>query len=174
MNKRPQFPPVGLLSDWGPVDAPQFLPAAPHNLPANRDRPPLREFQSGVTSIVNVIPGDIPSGGPLSQPADTQTIYDPHHYVYPIEGNFLPTVNSQRFLEQGSNKRNWLMLRNGGAAASVRISFGIDAGPFSTLVLAPGDVILLDVGVPQGDVYCQLSAADATASLLYSFSTIAG
>lgn len=178
------YPPVDLQDNLAPVDHPQFLPGAPHNLPQGRDLPARRGYagQSNVgligddgTLLPAIGPGAVPSAGPFTLPVggDIQ-IYDPHHYARLIEGNFTPTVLSQKVLDAPANKRNYLYFRNGSTTANIRISFGRDASSFSPMLIAPGIQILLDVVVPQDDIYCQLDVADATASLLYAYSTIAG
>lgn len=183
MDKKPLFPPVFLQSDLAPVDHPQFIPGAPHNLPALRDRLPRRTFQSGVQLISGEAPGSVP-GAPGGMPGapgapgsgllpGIAQVFDPHHYAEAIELNFIPTIVSTKFVDRSANRRNLLSFRNNSTTATIRVSFDKDASATSTFQIAPGVMLLFDIVVPQGDVYAQLSAADVTSSLSISFSTIA-
>jgi hypothetical protein len=166
-----RFPPVGLLSPLEAVDAPQFLPGSPHNLPPRRDRPAQRQYMSGAT-LMELPPSGVPTGGiapsPVIEPTD---IFDPHHYASVNEGNIaVPNGSSIQVLLEPSTRRNYLMLRNSSAAANIYVSFARDASLNSPLRITPGTMILFDVVVPQDDMYAYADAAAGT--LVYGFSTI--
>lgn len=158
--------PVQLASDLAAVDHPQWLPPSPHNLPPNRDRLPVRQFQSGVGLLESAAPVVPTSPGPAAD----ATITDPHHYATLQEGNFTPPLtfssSDQLFLPQSAARRNLLMIRNVGAT-NISIGFGNVATAQSALVLAAGAIIIFDAVVPQNDLYAWSDAAAGQISYAY-------
>lgn len=165
-----EFPPVSMPDNGAPIDFPQYVPPHPHNLPPNRDRPAPRAFQSGVELI------DAPPYSPGVLPmADEQAqIYDPHHYAEVTEGVVtLATGASAIVILRPGNRRNYLTLRNASPGTeTIGISFQGNASANSPLLLQPGQTVLFDVVVPQGDVSAFGSAV--TAVLAYGYSNIVG
>lgn len=68
--------------------------------------------------------------------------------------------------------RNALMFRNTDAAATVYVGIGSDASTLSTLALAPGEIMLFDVRVPQDDIYALASVAAAVLAFSWSNYTL--
>lgn len=163
MTFDPRFPPVRLQSDLEAVDAPQYIPGSPHNLPATRDRPARRTFVGSF---------DAPTSGPFVAPVPTN-IFDPHHYAKIIEGNGTIAISNvaQLIISINNTLRNFMMIRNSDAAAILFVSFGTPASAGSPLALTAGQIVLFDVVVPQDDVY--VSSATAGATFSFSYSTIA-
>ena len=170
------LPPVDLLSDLAPVDHPQYIPGHPHNLPPRRDRPAQRGYLglSGADLIggLGIDPTILPPGTATGGPApavDPTSIADPWHLAMITEGQSTVGVTSLKIVEQPSTKRNYFMIRNNSATAVIFVSFGRDASTISPVRLSSNQMMLLDVVVPQDDVYC-LSDTAAT-SVVWAFST---
>lgn len=168
-DEKDKFPRVGLIETWAPVDAPQYIPGNPHNLPPRRDRP--NRIGSGVTLIGG---DDGPTGAPSTGGlggVDPIAIWNPHAYANIIEGTFIVSATtSQKFLDEPTSRRNLLMIRNSSAAANVYVSFGRDASVIGSIIrLAANQIVLFDTVVPQDDVYV---IGDAAGSIAYGYSTI--
>lgn len=169
----PIFPSVGLLS---PVDNPNYIPGSPHNLPPRRDRPNIRGYIGvpGQSLVTDRRSGDGPtvggaSGGPLSG-YGAEPFFNPHAYAQVIEGTFVVTLASQKFLDQPDSWRNILMIRNSSAAANIYVSFGRDASVTGSIIrLSSNQILLFDTVVPQDDLYV---IGDAAGSIAYGYSTI--
>jgi hypothetical protein len=170
------LPPVDLLGELAPVDHPQYIPGHPHNLPPRRDRPAQRGYLglSGADLIGGLGDGAsiLPPGTSTTGPApavDPTAVSDPWHQALITEGQATVGVASIKIIDQPSTKRNYLMIRNNSATAVIFVSFGRDASTISPVRLSSNQMMLLDVVVPQDDVYC-LSDTAAT-SVVYAFST---
>ena len=161
---------INPLNGWV---APQFIPGAPGNLPANKNRPPLRVFESGAMPMLEAPAGNVgmPSVGP--QFTDAQQVEESYRYARMISGQFAAPVtqdNTQLFLTSPVGKRNILVLRNASVTANLYIDFGKFANANSPFLLQPTQTLQFDVVVPQDDLYV---FADAAAGLLiFSYSTI--
>lgn len=169
-NRDSEFPPVSLNSPLIPVDHPQFLSGAPHNLPPSRERPAVRS-----SNLLGEI--SVPSmGGPGALPMFPEIIriFDPFHFCAPIDGslNAVPITVATLFSLQPNSRRNYMVLRNASTGAQqMFVGFGTAATLFSALVLAPGEKVLLDP-VPQTDAYV---IADVAGGIFcWSIGTIAG
>lgn len=172
----PQLPaglgiPVDYVSNLAPWASPQRIPTGPGNLPPNANRPPLRVFDNGALPLIDTGPGDTPAL-PFAVAPDSTDVTDRWHAANPIEG-FIAVVSvandlSQLFINQPAGKRNYLLLRNTTATGNVAISFGNPASVNSPLVLQPGQMILFDEVVPQGDVYAFATAAATSLAFAYS------
>jgi hypothetical protein len=160
MLSRTKFPRVEFLSDLQPPESNKLLPG-------ERVGPDVPAFPSS-PALTN------PSAPPQQQAIIfpiTQKVLDPHHYASVIDGNFnVPASNtaSTKVVDAAPVYRNYLMLRNTDAASNVLVGFGRQANATSTLSLAPGQMVLFDVVVPQGDIYVLSSGAAATISIAYS------
>lgn len=170
MDTRGLLLPVDFPQDWAPVDHPQYVPPWPANLPAAKDRPTARGTYGQGGSVPNdgttVLPPRTPSGGPAVPGTD---INDPHHYAFIIEGTFTTVAASTRIIEEPANKRNYLMIRNAGAAANnLFVSFGRDASANSPILLTQNQILLLDTVVPQDDVYVFSSVVGSVVAFAYS------
>lgn len=136
--------PVDLLSPRLPWQSPQSLgPGSPHNLPPPLMRPGLRSFQP--VSAVN--PGASVGPGPAA-PVD-----DRYHYAE-LNGEQVIAVGvaSVSVLLEPSYRRNLLWLRTSGAT-NIFIAFGSIATTNSILRLASNDMALLDMVVPQDELF---------------------
>lgn len=153
------FPPVHFASDVAPWASPQRTPPTPNSV-------------IDIGSIQSLTPSNQPTVTPSKSDGDAVPVRDPYHLasltsLTTAPGNGL----SAKFLDQPTNKRNMLLLRNASTSANIYIEFGKDASVNSTLKLAAGAILLFDVVVPQDDLY---ALADASGGLLaYSYSTIA-
>jgi len=171
------LPPVDMLYDLEPVDHPQYIPGHPHNLPPRRDRPAMRGYLGLSGADLVPVPGTggpsiLPPGTPTSGPApgvDPTPVLDPWHVAFLIEGQSTVGVTSSKIIELPAAKRNYLMIRNNSATATIFVSFGRDASTVSPVRLSSNQMMLLDSVVPQDDVYC-LSDTAAT-SVVWAFST---
>lgn len=167
-----QFPPVEYASGLEGFASPEFIPGNPHNLPPNGNRPPLRQFDANAPLIApSVDLNNLPS----INPPPSESVDDPWHRAEVIE-NFILVVattadpNAQLFLNRPPGKRNFLLLRNATATGNIFIGNGNAASANSPIILTPGQMILLDTVVPQGDLYA-FASAGAT-SLAFGYSNI--
>lgn len=162
MNNDPRFPPVNLNTDWEGVQAFQYTPGSPHNLPAWRDRVPKR-----ANNLIGAPAPATSSGTPVVNNVPT---FDPHHYAQVSELQFAFDVASvsEQLLNEGAVRRNYLMIRNCDAAAIMYVSFGRDASLFSPLVLQPGEIVFYDTVVPQNDVFAMSDVAAAVMAVAVS------
>lgn len=161
MSRDDQFPPVELLSDLEPWQAPQYLPGAPHNLPPRMDRPGMRVF-SPASLPGGLTPAPSDPGGPVAP------VFDKHHYA-DLNGEQVIAVGvaSVQVLAESSTKRNMLGFRNSSAGANVIfIAFGSNATTQSWLRLAQNEMVLLDVVVPQDEVYAISDAAAGSLTVI--------
>lgn len=174
MAERPTrrgFPPVRMGDNGAPVDFPQYVPPTPHNLPPNRDRPPLRAFQSGMELLEPGGDAYTPEQLPLAD--QRAQVFDPHHYAEVTEGVQTLTTASAVVIPRPGNRRNYLTLRNASPGTeTIGISMQGSASLNSPILLTAGQTVLFDVVVPQGDVAAIGSAA--TAVLAWSYSNIVG
>lgn len=168
-----RMPPVGLMSDLAPVEHPQHFPSTPHRLPPPNERPYKRD-----TLLYDApSPGIMPSAPAIPTPpgvADAKTL-EPHRYAQLIEAVYSAPAASSGvpFLTQPSTRRNFLGLRNTQAAGGddIFVGFGRDASTLSWLVLAPTEIVLFDVSVPQNDLYA--ISTTGVGVLAYAYSTYA-
>ncbi len=169
-SRRGGFPAVSMPDNGAPIDFPQYIPPHPHNLPPNRDRPRAGTYNGGT----ELIDAPLYSPGMLPVADEQQQVYDPHHYAEVQEGAVtLNTGASRQVILRPTNRRNYLTLRNASPGVeTIGISFQGDASLASPLLLQPGQTILFDVVVPQGDVYAFGSAL--TAVLSFGYSNIVG
>ncbi|MBK9497446.1 MAG: hypothetical protein IPO08_23570 [Xanthomonadales bacterium] len=148
---RPEFPPIGLLSNREPWEDQQRIPGSPHNLPPVGARPVPAAYMGGV-----------PDSG-------RTPIFDAHHYAQVNDNSTaLPELESSMILQQPISRRNYLMLRNASTISNIYISFASDASANSTMKLSPGTIILFDVVVPQDDMYAFADSNDGQLSFAYS------
>ena len=157
--------PVGLDSQLAPWRSPQFLPGAPHRLPAPVVRTPL--------PLVGTQPaaGSDEATAAANAPVPVATpVVDPWHCASINATNCpVPTAATQTpFLTAPQGKRNLLGLRNPNAAGTIYIDFGQSASALSWLALAPGVQMLFDEVVSQDDLYCFGSQAGLTLCFAYS------
>ena len=99
-------------------------------------------------------------------------VLDQHRYAW-LGGSVavaVPNAASIKFLDAQNALRNLLMFRNASATANIYIEFGTDANLNSTLVIQPGQLMLMDTVVPQDDLYAYADAANAI--LRFSYSTL--
>lgn len=167
MSKR--FPRVTLDDARQLYDHPQELPGAPHRVPPgvpalSRSSPLFTDLESPqAPPTTPSAPGD----------GDALPFRDPHHYASLFEQTNVPIPNAVgglMVLAEPANKRNWIMLRNNSAAANIFIAFGQAATANSVIRLTPNTMMLMDVVVPQDDMF---AFADAAAGFLsFSYSTI--
>jgi hypothetical protein len=160
MLHRAKFPRVEFLSDLQP-------PVDPKLMPGGRVGPDVPTMPSSpAMSNPSTTPGQQTIIFPI-----TQKVLDPHHYASVIDGNFpVPATGtpSTKVVDAAPVYRNFLAIRNTDAASNVLVGFGRQANANSTLSLAPGQIVLFDTVVPQGDIYVLSSAAAATVSIAYS------
>lgn len=144
----------GNLAPWS---SPSYIPGRPHNLPLQA---PQGNLGAGAGSTTQQAPG---SSNPVA-------VSDAYRYASLVDLNIVVGTDSVKFLDQPIGKRNFLLLRNAGAAA-IYIGFGGAASVNSTVQLAAGALLLFDTVVPQDDLY----VAGAGASVLcYAYSTFPG
>lgn len=165
MPRDDTLPPVGLRSDWLPVDHPQYLPSGPHRLPPINERPARRVGGPLMGVTPPSTPGaEVPAGAALA------FTFEPHRYAQMVEGTVtLGTSDSGvAIITANSNRRNLLGFRNNDAVATVYIGFGRLSSSLSWLAIPPGDAVLFDTVVPQDDIYASASGVGVTLSYAYS------
>lgn len=146
-----QFPPVQWLNDRQPWDSPQYIPGAPHNLPARPD-----------PAVAGSTQHDAFVG-------DSVAIRDSYRYASLVDLSQIIGIVSIKIVDQPIGKRNLLGFRNASTAAqNLYIGFGGAATTNSWLALAAGALILFDTVVPQDDIYAVSDAAGAVLSYVYS------
>lgn len=144
-------------SDWLPWSNPNFIPGAPHNLPARPD--PAVASSSGAAGLL--VPGD------------TVNIRENYRYASLITVSLTVGTTSIKFLDQPIGKRNMLGFRNASTGAqNLFIEFNGTATTGAWLKLTPGTIVLFDTVVPQDDLYVVSDGAGAT--LAYAYSTFPG
>ena len=150
------FPPIGFANALEPWGHPQRVPTAPNSVADIGAAQPLTP-----TTVI-----------PSRADGDAIPVRDPYHFASLTSLTTTPSATlSAKFLDQPTNKRNMLLLRNASTSANVYVEFGKDATVNSTLKLSAGAILLFDVVVPQDDLF---AIADATGAVLaYSYSTIA-
>lgn len=142
------------------------------NFPPVRPLPILRPWSAPQTAdptAENRRLGVAAASGALIEARRAAAIREAHRYAT-INGSiaYSITTQPQQVLAASQNYRNFLAMRNNGAA-NIFIDFGRDASSVSTILLIPNQIILFDTVVPQDDV----SAIGAAASQLsLSFSSV--
>jgi len=144
-------------SDFLPWSNPNFIPGAPHNLPARPD--PAVAGTSGTAGLI--VPGE------------TVNVRENYRYASLISISQTVGTTSVKFLDQPIGKRNMLGFRNASTGSQdLFIDFNTNATTNSWLKLTAGTIVLFDTVVPQDDLYVISSAAGGT--LAYVFSTFPG
>lgn len=144
-------------SDWLPWSNPNFIPGAPHNLPARPD--PAVASSSSTAGLV--VPGD------------TVNIRENYRYASLITVSLTVGTTSIKFLDQPIGKRNMLGFRNASTSSQdIYIEFNGTATTGAWLKLTAGTIVLFDTVVPQDDLYVVASGAGAI--LAYAYSTFPG
>ncbi len=144
-------------SDFLPWSNPNYLPGAPHNLPARPD--PAVAGTAGAAGLV--VPGDVVN------------IRENYRYASLIGVSLTVGTTSVKFLDQPIGKRNMLGFRNASTSSQdLFIEFNANATTNSWLKLTAGTIVLFDTVVPQDDLYVISSASGGT--LAYVFSTFSG
>ena len=158
--------PAEPLSPLAPLDVPQVLPSGyPHNLPPRREQARFNPF-TGLDPAAPMPGPGVPIG------LDTIGIYDPHHYAETIEGVVGVGLVSILLISRPANRRNFLALRNSSPGTEVLfVAFGSPADANSWLRLEVDQIVLMDVVVPQGDVW--VISDTATGQISFAHSTIA-
>lgn len=140
--------------DWLPWSNPNFIPGAPHNLPARPDAAVAASTSAGV-------------------PGDTFNIRENYRYASLITVSLTVGTTSIKFLDQPIGKRNMLGFRNASTGVqNIYIEFNGVATTGAWLKLTPGQIVLFDTVVPQDDLY--VVADGAGASFAYAYSTFPG
>jgi len=140
--------------DWLPWSNPNFLPGAPHNLPARPDAAVAASTSAGI-------------------PGDVFNVRENYRYASLITVSLPIGTTSVKFLDQPIGKRNMLGFRNASTGAQILyIEFNGQATTGSWLALSPGQIVLFDTVVPQDDLYCISDLAGGT--LAYAYSTFPG
>lgn len=140
--------------DWLPWSNPNFLPGAPHNLPARPDAAVAASTSAGI-------------------PGDVFNVRENYRYASLITVSLPIGTTSVKFLDQPIGKRNMLGFRNASTGAQILyIEFNGQATTGSWLALSPGQIVLFDTVVPQDDLYCISDIAGGT--LAYAYSTFPG
>ena len=143
--------------DWLPWSNPNFIPGAPHNLPARPD--PAVAGSSGTAGLV--VPGE------------TVNVRENYRYASLITVSLTVGTTSVKFLDQPIGKRNMLGFRNASTGGQdIYIEFNGTATTGSWLKLTAGTLVLFDTVVPQDDLYVISSAAGGV--LAYAYSTFPG
>lgn len=143
--------------DWLPWSNPNYIPGAPHNLPARPD--PAVAGSSGTAGLV--VPGDVVN------------VRENYRYASLITVSLTVGTTSIKFLDQPIGKRNMLGFRNASTAGQViYIEFNGTATTGAWLALTAGTIVLFDTVVPQDDLYVISSAAGG--QLAYAYSTFPG
>lgn len=143
--------------DWLPWSNPNYIPGAPHNLPARPD--PAVAGSSGTAGLV--VPGDVVN------------VRENYRYASLITVSLTVGTTSIKFLDQPIGKRNMLGFRNASTAGQVLyIEFNGTATTGAWLALTAGTIVLFDTVVPQDDLYVISSAAGG--QLAYAYSTFPG
>lgn len=143
--------------DWLPWSNPNFIPGAPHNLPARPD--PAVAGSSGTAGLV--VPGEVVN------------VRENYRYASLITVSLTVGTTSIKFLDQPIGKRNMLGFRNASTGTQViYIEFNGTATTGAWLALQPGTLVLFDTVVPQDDLYVISSAAGG--QLAYAYSTFPG
>lgn len=151
------FPPAQWLTNRQPWSTPQYIPGAPHNLPARPD--PAVAGSTGQA-------GSAFSG-------DSVATREPYRYASLVDLSVSVGTASFKFLDQPIGKRNMLGLRNASTGTqNIFIGFGGNATTGSWMKIPPGSLVLFDAVVPQDDLY--VIADGASASLSYAYSTFPG
>jgi hypothetical protein len=112
---------------------------------------------------------------PAVNGGDSQVVpvFDGHRYPpdvvdlnFPVPAN---NAGSTKIVDAPQGYRELLGFRNTDAASNVLISFGKQATSNSFLSLAPGQMVLFDDSVPQGDIFVLSSTnVAATVTVFYS------
>lgn len=143
--------------DWLPWSNPNYIPGAPHNLPARPD--PAVAGSSGTAGLV--VPGDVVN------------VRENYRYSSLITVSLTVGTTSIKFLDQPIGKRNMLGFRNASTGGQdIYIEFNGTATTGAWLKLTPGTIVLFDTVVPQDDLYVISSAAGGI--LAYAYSTFPG
>ena len=151
------FPPAQWLTNRQPWTTPQYIPGAPHNLPARPD--PAVAGSTGQA-------GSAFSG-------DSVATREPYRYASIVDLTVNVGTASFKFLDQPIGKRNLLGFRNSSTGTqNIFIGFGGNATTGSWMKIPPGSLVLFDAVVPQDDLY--VIADGASASLSYAYSTFPG
>lgn len=159
------------VATTAPVEAfPTTSPLQPFRgpklLPGSRPAPDIPQFPA---SAGTSNPSQVPQA-PTVAPIPQQKVLDPHHYANVLDSNFpvpASTATSSKVVDAAPNFRNFLMIRNTDAVSNVLVSFGRQATAQTTLSLSPGQQVLFDSVVPQGDIYVLSSGAAASVSIAY-------
>jgi hypothetical protein len=142
---------------WLPWSNPNYIPGAPHNLPARPD--PAVAGSSGTAGLV--VPGD------------TLNVRENYRYASLITVSLTVGTTSIKFLDQPIGKRNMLGFRNASTGGQIiYIEFNGTATTGSWLQIQPGTTVLFDTVVPQDDLYVISDLAGGT--LAYAYSTFPG
>lgn len=139
--------------DWLPWSNPNYLPGAPHNLPARPD-------PAVASSTAQPIAGD------------TFNVRENYRYASLITVSLTVGTTSIKFLDQPIGKRNFLGFRNASSTQNLYIEFNGTATTGSWLALAPGALVVFDTVVPQDDLYVIADGAGTT--FAYAYSTFPG
>lgn len=159
-------PPVGLLSQRLPFDAPQQLgQGQPHNLPPPIARPGMRTFQP-------VAEPGLPA--PLGPLGPSTPIDDKYRYAE-FNGEQVIAVGAADVLVlvEPPQRRNLLMFRNSGGT-NLFLAFGAVATSNSVTRLASNQMVLFDSVVPQDEVHCISDAAGGQLTIAVSNYTPGG
>ncbi len=132
------------------------------NMPPVRPFPTLQPWRTNNFSQGNIgrdaLPSNAPVGNPgFDLPPDVVPTFDPESAVT-LNGskNYPVGTTSTKIIDSPSGataRRSLLMMRNTSAAAIVYVEFGTEATTLSVVRLAPNEVFMWDVRVPNDDIY---------------------
>lgn len=164
MSRSPRFPampPVRYASDREPWDDQNYIPTGP-----------MRRPLDGTGS--RPLPGNVPTQGSPA-PGDATFVNDPWHPLTIVSSAVSPGVvtapDPQPFLSAPNTRRNMLMFRNASTGGqNIYLEFGKVPTTDTVMLLVPGQLIYLDYGVSQDDLYAACDVAGGR--LAYGYSTI--
>jgi hypothetical protein len=136
-----------------PWSNPNYIPGAPHNLPARPDAAVAASTSLGI-------------------PGDTFNIRENYRYASLITVSLTVGTTSIKFLDQPIGKRNFLGFRNASGSQNLYVEFNGIATTGSWMKLVPGQIVVFDTVVPQDDLYVVSDTAGGT--FAYAYSTFPG